>query len=161
LAGFGYRAEVAERLGYRAGWPDFGYGFCRPERGTLSWKPMLTRRWTRRRYAFGAMPSAHISRKCLVNLDLGRIWVSRWAAAYAVRVNAEVPYSRAVSVPDENYNANPLGAKGNGAVPAVGVGATIANTTYHETGCAGAHSADPHRGRADPGRRMARDPIPA
>jgi xanthine dehydrogenase YagR molybdenum-binding subunit len=37
-------------------------------------------------------------------------------------------------VPNDDKNSNPLGAKGIGELPMVGVAAAIANAVYHATG---------------------------
>jgi xanthine dehydrogenase YagR molybdenum-binding subunit len=37
-------------------------------------------------------------------------------------------------VPNDDRNSNPLGAKGIGELPMVGVAAAIANAVYHATG---------------------------
>jgi xanthine dehydrogenase YagR molybdenum-binding subunit len=55
-------------------------------------------------------------------------------ADYLVPVNADVPAIQAIVVSDNDTNSNPLGAKGVGELPMVGVAAAIANAVWHATG---------------------------
>jgi xanthine dehydrogenase YagR molybdenum-binding subunit len=45
-----------------------------------------------------------------------------------------VPEIQTIVVPNDDRNSNPLGAKGIGELPMVGVAAAIANAVYHATG---------------------------
>jgi xanthine dehydrogenase YagR molybdenum-binding subunit len=66
--------------------------------------------------------------------DLGR-FLSKNLAGYLVPVQADVPELDASFIEDEvDLHASPLGAKGIGELPAVGVGAAIANAVFHATG---------------------------
>ncbi len=66
--------------------------------------------------------------------------IARWhgdqanAADYLMPVNADVPDIQAVLVPNDERTSNPLGAKGIGELPMVGVAAAVANAVYHATG---------------------------
>jgi xanthine dehydrogenase YagR molybdenum-binding subunit len=68
-----------------------------------------------------------------VDAETGRI-VNANIAEYLVPVNADVPDIQAVFVANDERNSNPLGVKGVGELPMVGVAAAIANAVYHATG---------------------------
>jgi xanthine dehydrogenase YagR molybdenum-binding subunit len=68
-----------------------------------------------------------------VDAETGRI-VNANIAEYLVPVNADVPDIQAVFVANDERNSNPLGVKGIGELPMVGVAAAIANAVYHATG---------------------------
>jgi xanthine dehydrogenase YagR molybdenum-binding subunit len=68
-----------------------------------------------------------------VDGETGRI-VNANVAEYLVPVNADVPDIQAFFVPNDEHNSNPLGVKGIGELPTVGVAAAIANAVYHATG---------------------------
>ena len=55
-------------------------------------------------------------------------------AEYLLPVNADVPDIHAIIVANDELNSNPLGAKGIGELPMVGVAAAVANAVYHATG---------------------------
>jgi xanthine dehydrogenase YagR molybdenum-binding subunit len=55
-------------------------------------------------------------------------------ADYLVPVHADVPAIEVIMVPETDDQVNPLGAKGIGELPTVGVAAAIANAVYHATG---------------------------
>jgi xanthine dehydrogenase YagR molybdenum-binding subunit len=55
-------------------------------------------------------------------------------ADYLVPVHADVPEIEVIMVPEEDNQVKPLGAKGIGELPTVGVAAAIANAVYHATG---------------------------
>jgi xanthine dehydrogenase YagR molybdenum-binding subunit len=65
--------------------------------------------------------------------ETGRI-VNANIAEYLVPVNADIPDIQAIVVANEERNSNPLGVKGIGELPMVGVAAAIANAVYHATG---------------------------
>jgi xanthine dehydrogenase YagR molybdenum-binding subunit len=69
----------------------------------------------------------------LVDGESGRI-VNSNLAEYLMPVNADVPDIQVIVVPNDDKNSNPLGAKGIGELPMVGVAAAIANAVYHATG---------------------------
>jgi xanthine dehydrogenase YagR molybdenum-binding subunit len=69
----------------------------------------------------------------LVDGETGRI-VNSNVAEYLMPVNADVPDIQTIIVPNDDNNSNPLGAKGIGELPMVGVAAAIANAVYHATG---------------------------
>jgi xanthine dehydrogenase YagR molybdenum-binding subunit len=69
----------------------------------------------------------------LVDGETGRI-VNANVADYLMPVNADVPEIQTIVVPNDDRNSNPLGAKGIGELPMVGVAAAIANAVYHATG---------------------------
>jgi xanthine dehydrogenase YagR molybdenum-binding subunit len=69
----------------------------------------------------------------LVDGETGRI-VNANVADYLMPVNADVPDIQTIVVPNDDTNSNPLGAKGIGELPMVGVAAAIANAVYHATG---------------------------
>jgi xanthine dehydrogenase YagR molybdenum-binding subunit len=69
----------------------------------------------------------------LVDGETGRI-VNSNVAEYLMPVNADVPEIETIVVQNDDKNSNPLGAKGIGELPMVGVAAAIANAVYHATG---------------------------
>ncbi len=69
----------------------------------------------------------------LVDQETGRI-VNTNVAEYLMPVNADVPDIQTIIVPNDDKNSNPLGVKGIGELPMVGVAAAIANAVYHATG---------------------------
>ena len=68
-----------------------------------------------------------------VDGETGRI-VNANIAEYFVPVNADVPEIQTIIVPNDELTSNPLGAKGIGELPMVGVAAAVANAVYHATG---------------------------
>ena len=68
-----------------------------------------------------------------VDGETGRI-VNANVAEYLMPVNADVPDIQAILVANEERTSNPLGAKGIGELPMVGVAAAVANAVYHATG---------------------------
>ena len=69
----------------------------------------------------------------LVDGETGRV-VNSNISEYVMPVNADVPDIQTIIVPNDDKNSNPLGAKGVGELPMVGVAAAIANAIYHATG---------------------------
>jgi xanthine dehydrogenase YagR molybdenum-binding subunit len=69
----------------------------------------------------------------LVDGETGRI-VNSNVAEYLMPVNADVPDIQTILVANDDTHSNPLGAKGIGELPMVGVAAAIANAVYHATG---------------------------
>ncbi|HEY1412982.1 MAG TPA: xanthine dehydrogenase family protein molybdopterin-binding subunit [Rhodopila sp.] len=69
----------------------------------------------------------------LVDGETGRI-VNTNISEYVMPVNADVPEIQTIVVPNDDTNSNPLGVKGIGELPMVGVAAAIANAVYHATG---------------------------
>jgi xanthine dehydrogenase YagR molybdenum-binding subunit len=69
----------------------------------------------------------------VVDGETGRI-VNSNVAEYLMPVNADVPDIQAIIVENDELNSNPLGVKGIGELPMVGVAAAIANAVYHATG---------------------------
>jgi xanthine dehydrogenase YagR molybdenum-binding subunit len=55
-------------------------------------------------------------------------------ADYLLPVHADVPDIQTIVVENEERTSNPLGAKGIGELPMVGVAAAVANAVYHATG---------------------------
>ena len=68
-----------------------------------------------------------------VDAETGRI-VNSNVAEYLVPVNADVPDIQTILVANDERTSNPLGAKGIGELPMVGVAAAVANAVYHATG---------------------------
>jgi xanthine dehydrogenase YagR molybdenum-binding subunit len=68
-----------------------------------------------------------------VDAETGGI-VNENIADYLVPVNADVPNIETILVNNQERNSNPLGAKGIGELPMVGVAAAVANAVYHATG---------------------------
>jgi xanthine dehydrogenase YagR molybdenum-binding subunit len=68
-----------------------------------------------------------------VDGETGRI-VNANIAEYLVPVNADVPDIQTIIVPNDELVSNPLGAKGIGELPMVGVAAAVANAVYNATG---------------------------
>lgn len=68
-----------------------------------------------------------------VDGETGRI-VNANITDYLLPVNADVPDIQAIIVENDERNSNPLGAKGIGELPMVGVAAAVANAVYHATG---------------------------
>ncbi len=69
----------------------------------------------------------------LVDKETGRVANSN-IAEYLVPVNADVPQIDVITVEGDDGISNPLGAKGIGELPMVGVAAAIANAVWHATG---------------------------
>jgi xanthine dehydrogenase YagR molybdenum-binding subunit len=69
----------------------------------------------------------------LVDAETGRI-VNSNISEYLLPVNADVPDIQTIIVQNDESNSNPLGVKGIGELPMVGVAAAIANAVYHATG---------------------------
>lgn len=69
----------------------------------------------------------------LTDSETGRI-VNTNIADYVMPVNADVPDIQTIIVPNDDTHSNPLGAKGIGELPMVGVAAAIGNAVYHATG---------------------------
>jgi xanthine dehydrogenase YagR molybdenum-binding subunit len=69
----------------------------------------------------------------LVDGETGRI-VNSNVADYLMPVNADIPDIQTIIVQNDETNSNPLGVKGIGELPMVGVAAAIANAVYHATG---------------------------
>ncbi|HET6605163.1 MAG TPA: hypothetical protein VFG62_00755 [Rhodopila sp.] len=67
------------------------------------------------------------------NKRTGRI-VNTNVAEYLVPVNADIPPIETIFVENDERTFNPLGAKGIGELPMVGVAAAIANAVCHATG---------------------------
>jgi xanthine dehydrogenase YagR molybdenum-binding subunit len=63
----------------------------------------------------------------------GRV-VNANIAEYLVPVNADVPDIEILLIDEQDAHVNPLGIKGLGELPMVGVAAAIANAVYHATG---------------------------
>lgn len=68
-----------------------------------------------------------------VDGETGRV-VNANVAEYLLPVNADVPDITAILVKNDELVSNPLGAKGIGELPMVGVAAAVANAVYHATG---------------------------
>ena len=68
-----------------------------------------------------------------VDGETGRV-VNANVAEYLLPVNADVPDISAILVKNDELVSNPLGAKGIGELPMVGVAAAVANAVYHATG---------------------------
>jgi xanthine dehydrogenase YagR molybdenum-binding subunit len=69
----------------------------------------------------------------LTDGETGRI-VNTNVAEYLMPVNADVPDIQTIVVQNDDTHSNPLGAKGIGELPMVGVAPAIANAVYHATG---------------------------
>ncbi len=69
----------------------------------------------------------------LIDSETGRV-VNANVAEYLMPVNADIPDIQTIIVANDDTNSNPLGAKGIGELPMVGVAAAIANAVYHATG---------------------------
>lgn len=69
----------------------------------------------------------------LVDRETGRIANSN-VAEYLMPVNADVPEIDVITIGGDDGISNPLGAKGIGELPMVGVAAAIANAVWHATG---------------------------
>ena len=71
--------------------------------------------------------------KTHVDPQIGR-YVNANLAEYMVPVNADVSAIEAIIVPNDEHASNPMGVKGMGELPMVGVAPAIANAVYHATG---------------------------
>ena len=70
----------------------------------------------------------------LVDENTGRI-VNANVSEYVLPVNADIPAITAILLENgDDQNANPVGVKGLGELPMVGMAAAIANAVYHATG---------------------------
>jgi xanthine dehydrogenase YagR molybdenum-binding subunit len=68
-----------------------------------------------------------------VDGETGRV-VNANVSEYLMPVHADIPDIQTIIVPNDELVSNPLGAKGIGELPMVGVAAAIANAVYHATG---------------------------
>jgi xanthine dehydrogenase YagR molybdenum-binding subunit len=68
-----------------------------------------------------------------VDSDTGRITNAN-ISDYLVAVNADVPDIQTIVVDSVDPISNPLGTKGIGELPMVGVAPAIANAVFHATG---------------------------
>jgi xanthine dehydrogenase YagR molybdenum-binding subunit len=68
-----------------------------------------------------------------VDGETGRV-VNSNIAEYLLPVNADIPDMQVIMVEGDDRNANPIGAKGLGELPMVGMAAAIANAVWHATG---------------------------
>jgi len=69
----------------------------------------------------------------LVDQASGRIANSN-VSEYILPVNADIPDITTILVANDDRDANPIGTKGLGELPTVGVAAAVANAVYHATG---------------------------
>ena len=69
----------------------------------------------------------------VVDENTGRI-VNANISEYLLPVNADIPVITATLLDGNDLDANPVGAKGLGELPMVGMAAAIANAVYHATG---------------------------
>jgi xanthine dehydrogenase YagR molybdenum-binding subunit len=69
----------------------------------------------------------------LVDPQTGR-YVNANLSDYLVPVNADIPQIQTIVVDNNERTSNPLGIKGLGELPMVGVAAAVANAVYHATG---------------------------
>ncbi len=68
-----------------------------------------------------------------VDPNIGRI-TNPNVAEYLMPVNADIQQMEAILIDNDDQEANPLGARGIGELPMVGVAAAIANAVYNATG---------------------------
>jgi xanthine dehydrogenase YagR molybdenum-binding subunit len=68
-----------------------------------------------------------------VDAQTGR-YVNANLAEYLVPVNADVPDIQTIFVANDDRDVNPLGVKGLGELPMVGVAPAVANAVFHATG---------------------------
>lgn len=69
----------------------------------------------------------------VIDPETGRV-VNPNVAEYLMPVNPDIPDIQAILVDNDDKNSNPLGVKGVGELPMVGVAAAVANAVYHATG---------------------------
>lgn len=68
-----------------------------------------------------------------MDLASGRI-ANANLSEYLLPVNADIPDITTILVANDDRNGNPVGSKGIGELPMVGVAAAVANAVYHATG---------------------------
>ncbi|MCL2429240.1 MAG: molybdopterin-dependent oxidoreductase, partial [Alphaproteobacteria bacterium] len=68
-----------------------------------------------------------------VDSETGRI-VNANLGEYLLAVNADIPPIQAILIPNDDRAGTPVGVKGMGELPMVGVAAAIANAVWHATG---------------------------
>jgi xanthine dehydrogenase YagR molybdenum-binding subunit len=68
-----------------------------------------------------------------VDAETGRV-VNANVADYLLPIHADIPDIQTIIVANDESTSNPLGVKGIGELPMVGVAAAIANAVYHATG---------------------------
>jgi xanthine dehydrogenase YagR molybdenum-binding subunit len=78
-------------------------------------------------------PGMALLEETLVDRAFGRI-VNSNIADYMVPINADVPEIEVITVEAPDMVTSPLGLKGIGELPMVGVAAAVANAVYHATG---------------------------
>ncbi|HYZ24086.1 MAG TPA: xanthine dehydrogenase family protein molybdopterin-binding subunit [Rhodopila sp.] len=69
----------------------------------------------------------------LIDGETGRV-VNPNVAEYLMPVNPDIPDIQIIMVENDERTSNPLGVKGIGELPMVGVAAAVANAVYHATG---------------------------
>jgi xanthine dehydrogenase YagR molybdenum-binding subunit len=69
----------------------------------------------------------------LIDGETGRV-VNPNVAEYLMPVNPDIPDIQVIMVENDDKASNPLGVKGIGELPMVGVAAAVANAVYHATG---------------------------
>ena len=68
-----------------------------------------------------------------VDRSIGRVTNAN-IAEYLMPVNADIPEITTIFVEEQDRIVNPVGVKGLGELPIVGVAAAVANAVYHATG---------------------------
>jgi xanthine dehydrogenase YagR molybdenum-binding subunit len=61
-------------------------------------------------------------------------YVNKDLAEYMIPVNADIPETEVIMVPEEDTEVNPLGIKGIGELGNVGMNAAVGNAVFHATG---------------------------
>ena len=69
----------------------------------------------------------------MVDPNIGRV-TNPNVAEYLMPVHADIPDIRTIFIEEEDTLVNPVGVKGLGELPIVGVAAAVANAVYHATG---------------------------
>jgi xanthine dehydrogenase YagR molybdenum-binding subunit len=68
-----------------------------------------------------------------IDPNVGRV-TNPNVAEYLMPVNADIPEIQTIFIAEEDRLVNPIGVKGLGELPIVGVAAAIANAVWHATG---------------------------
>jgi xanthine dehydrogenase YagR molybdenum-binding subunit len=115
--------------------PDFGEVRIRRYVGAFAGGRIINAKTAHSQYIGGIVYGLGMALTEATEIDpqSGRI-VNANIAEYLVPVHADVPNITVIQVPEQDTIFNPLGIKGIGELPMVGVAAAVANAVYHATG---------------------------
>ena len=114
---------------------EFGLVRVRRMLGCFACGTILNRRTGRSQFLGGMVMGlgSALLEKTTADANLGR-FTNDNLAEYHVPTNADVPEIDVMWLPDPDFNASPIGAKGIGEIGITGVNSAIANAVWHATG---------------------------